>query len=446
MALKLYNTLGRKKQIFKPIQEGEVGMYSCGPTVYNYAHIGNLRTYIFNDLLKRSLRFLGYNVTHVMNLTDVDDKTIKGSVKEGIPLKQFTEKYTEIFFKDFDLLNIERPTNVLKATESIPEMVSMIKTLMKNGFAYKTEDGIYFSISKNKSYGKLAQLEKVKNKQARVKNDEYDKENAQDFALWKFYVPEDGDVFWETEIGKGRPGWHIECSAMSTKILGNHFDVHTGAVDLVFPHHTNEIAQSECCTGEKFVNFWLHGGFLTMPEGKMSKSIGNVVYLKTLIENGYKPLDYRYMCLNAQYRMPLTFSEDSMQSAKASLARLKNICLNLQDDGKENKKSLSEFKKAIEDDLNMPKALAVLWELVRDEKAEGKYQTVKKMDEVFGLKLLEKEVLDIPSQIKKLAEERLQAKKNKDFKKSDELRESLKQKGWSIKDTKEGYELEKLSL
>ncbi|MEI7719269.1 MAG: cysteine--tRNA ligase [archaeon] len=444
MVLKLYNTLGRKKQTFKPIHEGKVGMYSCGPTVYNYAHIGNFRTYILNDLIKRSFRFLGYDVNHVMNLTDVDDKTIKGSVREGVSLKSFTEKYTKIFFEDFDLLNIERPTHVLKATETIPEMVSIIKILMKKGYAYKAEDGIYFSISKFKDYGKLAQLAKTKDMQARVKNDEYDKENAQDFALWKFWTEADGNVFWETEIGKGRPGWHIECSAMSSKILGNHFDIHTGAVDLIFPHHTNEIAQSECSSGEKFVNYWVHGGFLTMPEGKMSKSIGNVVYIKTLTEKGYKPMDYRYMCLTTQYRMPLTFSEDSLQSAKASLSRLKNICLALIDDKKENKKYLSEFKKAIEDDLNMPKSLAVLWELVRDEKADGKFQTIKKMDEVFGLKLFEKENVEIPQEVKSLAEERLNAKKNKDFKKSDELREKLKSLGWNIKDSKEGYELEKL--
>ncbi len=444
MVLKLYNTLGRKKQTFKPINDGKVGMYSCGPTVYNYAHIGNFRTYLLNDLIKRSFRFLGYQVNHVMNITDVDDKTIKGSIREGISLKAFTEKYTKIFFDDFDLLNIERPTHVLKATETIPEMVSIIKNLMKKGYAYKADDGIYFSISKFKNYGKLAQLTKSKDQKARVKNDEYDKENAQDFALWKFWSESDGQVFWETEIGKGRPGWHIECSAMSSKILGNHFDIHTGAVDLIFPHHTNEIAQSECASGEKFVNYWVHGGFLTMPEGKMSKSIGNVVYIKTLTEQGYKPLDYRYMCLTTQYRMPLTFSEDSLQSAKASLSRLKNICSNLEDDRKENKKYLSEFKKAIEDDLNMPKALAVLWELVRDEKAEGKFQTIKKMDEVFGLKLFEKETIVIPKEIKSIAEERLSAKKNKDFKKSDELREKLKSLGWNIKDSKEGYELEKL--
>ena len=355
MALKLYNTLTRKKESFKPLSDKEVKMYSCGPTVYNYAHIGNLRTYVFNDLLKRILIFLGYKVNHVMNLTDVDDKTIKGSLKEKMPLKKFTEKYTKIFFDDLHQLNIIDPTHTLKATETIDEMVDLIKTLMKKGYAYKTNDGIYFSISKFKGYGKLAQLDKIKekDKQERVKNDEYEKENAQDFALWKFWNGDDGDVFWNTEIGKGRPGWHIECSAMSMKVFGPCLDIHTGAVDLIFPHHTNEIAQSEAATGKPFVKYWLHGGFLTMNEGKMSKSIGNVVYLQTLIDQGFKPLDYRYMCLTAQYRMPLSFNPDILISAKNSYDRLKKIISEIKDDGKTNEKYLKEFSKAVEDDLNL---------------------------------------------------------------------------------------------
>lgn len=444
MVLKIYNTLTRKKETFKPIKEGEVKFYSCGPTVYNYAHIGNLRTYVFNDIVKRGLQFLGYKVNHVMNLTDVDDKTIKGSRKENASLKEFTEKYTKIFFDDLHQLNIIDPDYKLKATESIKEMVDLIKVLIKKGYAYKTNDGIYFSISKFKNYGKLAQLEKITDKKERVKNDEYDKENAQDFALWKFWTEDDGNVFWDTEIGKGRPGWHIECSAMSMKIFGPSLDIHTGAVDLIFPHHTNEIAQSEAATGKKFVKYWMHGGFLTMNEGKMSKSLGNVIYLKNLIEMGFKPLDYRYMCLTAQYRMPLSFNQETLVSAKNSYERLKNICSELKDDGKENKKYLKDFQKAVEDDFNMPKALAVLWELLRDKDADGKLQAVKKMDVALGLKLLEKEEIKIPSEIKKLAEERVKARENKDWKKSDELREEIKKKGWEIKDTKEGYTINRI--
>lgn len=444
MALKLYNTLTRKKEVFKPIQIGNVGLYSCGPTVYNYAHIGNLRTNIMADLLKRTLIFLGYQVNHVMNLTDVDDKTIKGSQKENIPLKQFTEKYTELFFQDMQAINTIKPNHILKATESINEMVEMIKILLEKGYAYKTEDGIYFSIEKFSEYGKLAQLEKIKAKKARIKSDEYEKENAQDFALWKFYSEEDGDVFWETEIGKGRPGWHIECSAMSTKILGPQFDIHTGGTDLIFPHHTNEIAQSECCTGKKFVNYWIHGGFLTMQQGKMSKSLGNVIYLKNLVETGYGPLDYRYMCLTTHYRMPLTFSETAIKSAKTTLTRAKNLISELQDDSKINQEYLDKFTEAINDDLNMPKALAVLWELLRDEKAEGKYQTIQKLDQVFGLKLFEKQEIQIPEEIQSIAEDRQKARENKDWEKSDELRDLLKQKGWHIKDTNQGFQLEKI--
>jgi cysteinyl-tRNA synthetase len=444
MTLKLFNTLGRKKEAFKPIKKGEVKMYSCGPTVYNYAHIGNLRTYLFNDFLKRSLIFLGYDVKQVMNLTDVDDKTIKGSVKENLSLKDFTEKYTKIFFQDTESLNIIRPNYVIRATDSINEMVSLIKAMLDKGYAYRAEDGIYFSIKKSKGYGKLAQLEKIKEKKERVKNDEYDKENAQDFALWKFYTPEDGNVFWETEIGKGRPGWHIECSAMAMKIFGSNLDIHTGAVDLIFPHHTNEIAQSEAATGKKFVNYWLHAGFLTMPEGKMSKSIGNVVYLKNLVEKGFSPLDYRYMCLTTQYRMPLAFNENNLVSAKNSLQRLKNITAELKDDGKINENYLEKFKKTLEDDINLPATLAVLWELARDEKAQGKFQTIEKMDKVFGLDLLKKEKIEIPNEVKKLAEQRWNAKKDKNFKLADELRDKIAGLGFVVNDKTDGWEVKKV--
>jgi len=442
--LKLYNTLSRKKEAFKPLKDKDVGMYSCGPTVYHYAHIGNFRTYILNDIVKRSLDFLGYKVKHVMNITDVDDKTIGASKKEGISLKEFTRKYEKIFFDDLQELNIIKPQYILRATESINEMVSLIKILLKKGYAYKTSDGIYFSISKFKNYGKLAQLEKLKKKKERVSTDEYDKENAQDFALWKFHTPEDGDVFWNTEIGKGRPGWHIECSAMSMKILGNSFDIHTGAVDLIFPHHTNEIAQSEAATGKKFVKYWVHGGFLTMKEGKMAKSLGNVVYLKNLKEQGFLPLHYRYMCLTTHYRSQLLFSTENLEAAKNSYERLKNIVSELKDDKKTNKKYLAKFEKAMDDDFEMPKALAVMWEMLRDEKAEGKLNAVKKMDEVFGLKLLEKEKIEIPSEIKKLAQEREKARKKGDWKKADKLRNEIKAKGFLINDTEKGAEIKKI--
>ena len=442
--LKLYNTLSRKKEIFKPLRGKKVGFYSCGPTVYNYAHIGNLRTFVFNDLVKRSLSFLGYDVNHVMNITDVDDKTIKGSQEESLSLKDFTRKYEKIFFEDLALLNVIRPNHVLHATESINDMVKLIKALMKKGYAYKTSDGIYFSIEKSKNYGKLAQLGKIKKTKQRIRSDDYEKDKPQDFALWKFYTKEEGKVFWNTEIGKGRPGWHIECSAMSMKRLGPSFDIHTGAVDLVFPHHTNEIAQSEGATGKKFVKYWLHSGFLTMKEGKMAKSVGNVVNLKGLVEKGFTPLDYRYMTLTKHYREQLLFSLENLQSAKNSYERIKRICAEMKDDGKKNEKYLKEFTKALEDDLEIPKALVALWKMVRDPKAKGKYRTVKEMDKVFGLDLLKKEKLSVPKEIMQIVKDREAARKGKNWVKSDQLRDKLNKQGWGVDDTLEGPKIRKL--
>jgi cysteinyl-tRNA synthetase len=442
--LRLYNTLTKKKEEFKPIKKGQVGMYSCGPTVYNNAHIGNLRTFISGDVLKRVFLFNKYPVKHVMNITDVDDKTIKGSKKEGLSLKEFTEKYEKIFLKDLEELNIIKPEIMPKATQHINEMVSIIKKLLEKGYAYKAEDGIYFSVSKFKMYGKLANLKNVKAKKSRIKNDEYDKDSIQDFALWKFWTEEDGNVFWETEIGKGRPGWHIECSAMSSKYLGQPFDIHTGAIDLIFPHHTNEIAQSEAAFGKKFVNYWMHFGFLNMKEGKMSKSLGNILTLNDLKEKGYSGLVYRYLTLTTHCRSPLLFSMDILQNAKNSYERLKNIISELKDDKKINNEYLEGFEKAMNDDLNAPEALQVLWKLVRDEKAEGKINTIKKMDEVFGLDLLKKEKISVTNEIQKFVDEREKARKNKDWKKADELRDKIKDLGYNISDTKEGPKITKI--
>jgi len=442
--LKLYNTLSRKKEAFKPLKGKKVGMYTCGPTVYDYAHIGNLRTYVFNDLVRRSLEFLGYNVTQVMNITDVDDKTIKGSQKAKQTLKEFTRKYEKIFFEDLDSLNITKPTYILRATESIKEMVTLIQDLIKKGYAYKTGDGIYFSIKKSEDYGKLAQLKKIKDTRSRIKADEYEKDNPQDFALWKFYTKEDGKVYWNTEIGKGRPGWHIECSAMSMKKLGPSFDIHTGAVDLVFPHHTNEIAQSEGATGKKFVKYWLHGGFLTMKEGKMAKSIGNVVNLKGIVKKGFSPLDYRYMALTKHYREQLLFSLENLQSSKNAHERLKRICSEMKDDGKTNEKYLKEFKNALEEDLELPKALMAIWKMVRDPKAKGKYRAIKEMDKVLGLDLFKKEKVAVPKEVMQMVKNREIARKNKNWAESDKLRDALKKKGWQVDDTLEGSKVKKL--
>lgn len=442
--LKLYNTLTRKKEAFKPLHDKEAMMYSCGPTVYNYAHIGNFRTYIFNDILKRSLLFLGFKVSHVMNITDVDDKTIRASKENKESLKDFTRKYEKIFLDDLNELNIMKPTYVLRATETIPEMVELVEKLIEKGYAYKTSDGIYFSISKFKDYGKLAKLERMKNVKERIKSDEYDKEDPKDFALWKFWTPEDGDVFWNTEIGKGRPGWHLECSAMSMKIFGSTLDIHTGAVDLIFPHHTNEIAQSEAATGKKFVKYWLHGGFLIMKDEKMSKSLGNILFMKDLKSEGFKPLHYRYFCLTTHYRSPLMFSVENLEAAKNSYERMRNIAKSLKDDEKTNKEYLKKFEDAVNDDLDMPKALSIAWSLLRDDKAEGKLHTLKMMDNVFGLMLFEEEKIEIPDEVKKLLDEREKARKAKDWKKSDSIRDKIKKLGFQVNDTPEGQKTVKI--
>ena len=440
MVLKLYNTLSRKKEVFKPIKKGQVGMYSCGPTVYNYAHIGNLRNYIFNDILKRTILYNNFKVKQVMNMTDVDDKTIRGAKNENIPLKELTRKYEKIFLSDLEELNVLKPEIICRATEHIQEMIELIKILIKKKYAYKADDGIYFSVSKFKNYKKLANLEKAKIGKSRIKNDEYDKENIRDFALWKFWTEEDGNVFWETDIGKGRPGWHIECSAMSMKYLGNTIDIHTGAIDLIFPHHTNEIAQSEAATGKKFVNYWVHGGFLTMKEGKMAKSLGNVYVLNDLKKKGYSAIDYRYLILTSHYRSSLLFSFENLENTKNSYSRLKNIISEIKDDKKTNKKYLEEFEKAMNDDLNTPEALQVLWKLVRDEKAEGKYQTIAKVDEVFGLKLLEKEKMkELSKEDIQLSGARIIAKQNKNYAESDKLREALQKRGHVVNDEKDKF-------
>lgn len=457
--LKLYNTLTRKKEIFKPIKNKNVGIYSCGLTVYNYGHIGNYRAFVFSDILTRYLEFSGYNVNKIVNLTDVDDKTIKGSIKEGKSLKEYTQKYEKAFFEDEQKLNIRKADKYPKATEHIKEMIELIKKLMKNGYAYKTEDGIYFNVKKFKDYGKLAHI-KLKNlkENARVNSDEYDKENAKDFALWKFYNPEDGKVFWETEIGKGRPGWHIECSVMSSKYLGQPFDIHTGGVDLIFPHHENEIAQSEAGNNKKFVNYWLHNEHIMVDGKKMSKSLGNYYTLRD-IKN---PIALRYFYLTGHYKSQLNFTMENLENAENSYERLKNIIENLIDSSNNptgnnaskssakreevdiNNSYLEEFKKAMDDDLDTPKALQILWKLVRDENAQGKIATIKKMDEVFGLKLLEKEKIEIPENISKLLKEREQARKNKNWKLADELRDKINKLGYSVDDTNEGGKVKKL--
>jgi cysteinyl-tRNA synthetase len=462
--IRLFNTLTRKVEQFVPLKDGEVGIYSCGPTVYNFAHIGNLSTFLFVDLLKRYLKYRGFKVKHVMNLTDVDDKTIKGSRKEGVGLKEFTEKYTRIFFKDLADLNIIGADIYPKATEHIPEMVALAKRLLNKGMAYEIDGSIYFRISAFPSYGQLALLEKQKLKKGasgRIDKDEYEKEGANDFVLWKAYkAEEDGEVYWETEIGKGRPGWHIECSAMSIKYLGETFDIHTGAVDLIFPHHQNEIAQSEGATGKKFVNYWLHREHLKMGENKMSKSAGNYKILQDIATNPLDAAAFRYMVMSGHYRSKIIFSDDNLKASKQTVDRLVSFYNNF---GKINKqgenkisdlieKTRGEFIKEMDDDLNSPRAVAAVFVFINeierrikeDDLSIGSAKAVKlfleEIDKVLGVISLANTCGEetLPDELKTLIVFREEARRDKDWAKSDEIRKQLATAGIQIEDMPEG--------
>ena len=461
--LKFYNTLTRKKEPFKPIKKGLVTIYTCGPTVYNFAHIGNWRSFIFADILRRYLKYKGYKVKHVMNITDVDDKTIRDSRKEGISLKEFTRKYEKYFFDDIKTLNIESVEVYPRATENIKEMVELIKKLLKNGYAYKTDDGIYYNIRKFKDYGKLANLDvKGLKAGARVATDEYDKKHVNDFALWKFWDKEDGDIFWETEIGKGRPGWHIECSVMSMKYLGKTIDIHTGGIDLIFPHHQNEIAQSEGANGKKFVNYWLHCNHLIVDGKKMSKSLGNFYTLRDVLEKGYEPKAVRYILLATHYKQKLNFTFKGIEAAQNVLDRFKDFIIKLkQASGKDNKKISGliknvklDFEKAMDDNLNISKALAKIFDfmkdvnkLLKDNKLSKKnsnsiIKTMKGFNSVLGIMDFKEEKID--KEIEKLIQEREEARNKKDFKKADGIRDNLKKKGIILEDTPQGVRWKKV--
>ncbi len=461
--LRIYNTLTRRKEAFKPLKANAVSLYTCGPTVYNYAHIGNFRAYVFGDLLKRYLEYKGYKVKHVMNLTDVDDKTIANSQKEGIALKEFTRRYEGYFFEDVKALNIEPADTYPRATEHIKEMTAIVKKLLRKKMAYEAADGIYYSISRFKVYGKLARLEKAHLKPgARVKKDEYDKESVQDFALWKYWDKGDGDVYWETGLGKGRPGWHIECSAMSTKYLGQPFDIHTGGVDLIFPHHENEIAQSEGTEGKKFVKYWMHCEHLIVDGKKMSKSLGNFYTLRDLLGKGYNPAAIRYLLLATHYRQQLNFTFEGLTAATNAIEGLIDFVRRLKeaktearavagkDSGKAEaaiKECSAAFEKAMDDDLNVSEALAAVFELVKQinrllaenklgkKEAETAIKAMERLDKVLGVLDYEDESLDKDSE--ELIRKREEARRRKDWKEADRIREALRKKGIILEDTAE---------
>ncbi len=447
--MRLYNTLSGKIEEFRPISGKNVSLYTCGPTVYDSAHIGNLRTFVFEDILRRTLEFFGYGVKQVMNITDIDDKTIARSEGKKAAFEKLTRDLETKFWSDLEKLNIKKPAETPKATEYVEKIVAFVKDLLDKDYAYKGVDGsIYFSIAKFVDYGKLSNLDKTGIKSgARVAQDEYSKENPADFVLWKAWDEKDGEIFWDpstwlgtgTELGKGRPGWHIECSAMSQDKLGETIDIHAGGVDLIFPHHENEIAQSEARTGKKFVNYWLHAEHLLVDGKKMSKSLGNFYTLDDIIEKGFDPLDFRYLCLSAHWRDKLNFTWDSLDGAKNALVRARKIIANdsRPDRGSIDSEYISRFKSAIENDLNTPKALAVFWNLLRDEEisAGDKKATALEMDRVFELDLDKTTIDEIPAEVQKLVDERQDAREEKDFGHADEVREQIEKLGYVVEDS-----------
>jgi cysteinyl-tRNA synthetase len=441
-------------------------LYTCGPTVWNYPHIGNYRTFLFEDLLKRFLKYSGFKVTHVMNLTDVDDRIIKVCNEKGLGLREFTEKYEEAFFEDLDFLAVDRADYYPRATDYIQEMVEIIQGLLRKGFAYRGEDNsIYYSISKFPKYGELSGIKQAELKVgARVRVDDYGKDSAEDFALWKAWDEQDGSIFWETELGKGRPGWHIECSAMSMKLLGEHFDIHTGGVDNIFPHHENEIAQSEGYTGRPFVNYWLHSEHLLINEAKMAKRLGNFVTVKDLRDRGVDGLTLRYFLLSGQYRSQLNFTDSSLDQAAATVKRINEFVARLKERLNTNhlersskdpitkslvEKARDNFARAMSNDLDVPNALAVVFEFIVEgnrslDSGNVPVGDVKVMldfmisdfNAVFGVVTASDDSLS-ESELK-LVQQREAARKSKDWKRSDELRARLLSFGVEVQDTPAG--------
>ncbi|MDD5331960.1 MAG: cysteine--tRNA ligase [Candidatus Nanoarchaeia archaeon] len=466
MEIKLFNTMSRKKELFKPIKKDEVGFYGCGPTVYNYAHIGNLRKYILDDLINRMFRYNHFKVNYVMNVTDVghlssdadsgEDKIKKQAEKEKKSAYDIARFYEDRFFEDTAKLNILKPDVTCRATEHIKEIINLIKKIEKNGYTYLSGGNLYFDVSKFKDYGKLARLKMDELKAgARIEVDK-NKKNPFDFVLWftesKF---KNQEMLWESPWGIGYPGWHIECSAMSIEYLGNQFDIHTGGIDHINVHHTNEIAQSEAATGKKpWVKCWIHSEFLVADKGKMSKSSGEFLTLQILINKGYDPLDYRYFCLNTHYRKPLMFSFEALDSARNARERLNNKILEIRKNVGYSHKTKNDysikFKESVNDDLNLPKALAVLWKVLDDPELgdREKYDLVMDFDSVLGLGLedLEEKTVELNEKDKKLILERETARKNKDWKKADEIRNIFIKKGYILKDTPKGVKVEKSNI
>jgi len=462
----VFNTLTNRKETLETLKSGEVGMYSCGPTVYNFAHIGNLRTYIFMDLLRRALKMDGYKIKGVMNITDVghlvsdsdegEDKMAKASREQKKTPWEIAAFYSKIFFEDIAALNIEKPEIIAKVTDHIQDMITFVQGLVEKGYGYETSDGIYFDIEKFGHYGKLSGL-KLDDQLAgaRVEVNE-EKRHPSDFALWK-KAPKEHIMQWESPWGMGYPGWHIECSALGLRYLGETFDLHTGGVDHIPVHHENEIAQSEALLGHPAVNYWMHGEFMMVNNGKMSKSLGNTYTVKDLKAKGYDPLAFRYMCLNAHYRNKLNFTWEGMEGAQTAYRRLlesvlanKNVPEDTTDDDLITG-ALMDFKEAVLDDLNIPKALGILWSLLRSgAKGQGIYEAALSMDEILGLdlckceeKLTEKQEEEAPAEMLALLEQRITARKEKNWALSDQLRDQIIAAGYLIEDGPQGSKLKK---
>lgn len=442
--MRIFNSLTRRVEEFSPINPPNVSMYTCGPTVYDYMHIGNLRTFILSDLLYRTLKFNGYQIRAVENITDIDDKIIKRAKEKNVSISELSDEYTKAFQDDLVKLNINPSDVYPKATDHIGKMVKFIEQLIEKGFAYVEKDGsVYFDISKFPRYGRLSGIQKRELKSGtRVLSDEYSKENAQDFALWK--SAEGDEVGWDSPWGKGRPGWHIECSVMSIEYLGESFDIHIGGIDLIFPHHENEIAQSEGLTGKEFARYFVHGEHILVEGQKMSKSLNNFYTLKDLEERNIDPLALRYLYLTAHYRDKLNFTWSSLEAAQHALNNLRDTVRDWDEPGIGCAGLEQDFEKAVNNDLNMPQALAVLWELVKsDNPSSAKASSILKMDQVFGLGLDQyvSQKIEYPKEVMELVEKREEARRKGDFKTADELRDSVEKLGFEIDDTQEGPKL-----
>lgn len=459
--LRFHNTLTSQMEEFRPMREGQVGMYFCGPTVWSHAQIGNFRSMVFADILRRYLEFKGYSVEHVMNITDVEDRIIAFSMEKGLTIDEYTAEYIAALWEDWDALGLKRPTIVPRATRHIPEMVSIIERLEEHGHAYRSDDSVYYRISSFPEYGKLSKINfagNIAGASERIDTDRYDKEDARDFALWKGAESPD-ETAWDSTLGRGRPGWHIECSAMSMKYLGETFDIHAGGIDLVFPHHENEIAQSEGATGQQFVRYWLHAEHLKVEGESMSKSKGNYYTFRDLREMGYSPTAIRYYLLSVPYRKQLNFTFEGLRAAETTVERLRDFRKRLKEakvetGGNERiqetaRRALSEFETGLDDDLNTSVALAALHNLMREVNTGLGDHTVleanklellavlDRFDSVFNV-LGQDEAVMLDAEIQALIDERQEARRRRDFARADEIRDGLSARGITLEDTKEG--------